>query len=108
MLRRFLVLLMLICVVAGAFALPVRAATNDWNFVKGSGDYLSEFSIYADAALDYSTSSAIFADATGAGLFNNAPGLALTNRWDNCCWRITTGSCATRTSSAGGCRRWWN
>jgi hypothetical protein len=39
--------------------------------------------VYADDALVYSASSAVFANATGAGLFNNAPGLALTNRWDN-------------------------
>jgi Carboxypeptidase regulatory-like domain/Concanavalin A-like lectin/glucanases superfamily len=39
--------------------------------------------VYADNAQVYATTSLVFASATGAGLFNNAPGLSLTNRWDN-------------------------
>jgi protocatechuate 3,4-dioxygenase beta subunit len=39
--------------------------------------------VYADHAQVYSTTNLTFANATGAGLFNNAAGLSLTNRWDN-------------------------
>ena len=39
--------------------------------------------VYADGTLVWSTSNPLFVNATGAGLFNNAAGLALTNRWDN-------------------------
>jgi hypothetical protein len=39
--------------------------------------------VYADRTLVYSTSNPLFVNATGAGLFNNVAGLALTNRWDN-------------------------
>jgi len=39
--------------------------------------------IYADASLVYSGASTVLAAATGAGLYNNAPGLGLVNRWDN-------------------------
>lgn len=39
--------------------------------------------VYADQTLVYSTSSDVLATATGAGLYNNSPGLALVNRWDN-------------------------
>jgi len=39
--------------------------------------------LFTDSTLLYSTSNATLADATGAGLFNNGPGLGLTNRWDN-------------------------
>lgn len=39
--------------------------------------------IYADNLLVYSTTSTVFATATRAGLYNDGPGLGLTNRWDN-------------------------
>lgn len=39
--------------------------------------------VYADGTLVCSTASNVLTDATGAGLYNNAPGLGLTNRWDN-------------------------
>jgi hypothetical protein len=42
-----------------------------------------EISIYADNDQVYSTTSLMLANATGAGLFNNAAGLSLTNRWDD-------------------------
>lgn len=38
--------------------------------------------VYA-GALIYSSTNALLANASGAGLYNNGPGLALTNRWDN-------------------------
>jgi hypothetical protein len=37
----------------------------------------------ADGTPLYSTSNALLAGSVGAGLYNNGPGLALTNRWDN-------------------------
>ena len=39
--------------------------------------------VFAGPALVFSTTSAVFSNSTGAGLYNNAAGLALTNRWDN-------------------------
>ncbi len=39
--------------------------------------------VYADGTLLYSTTSSVLASATGAGIYNNAPDLALVNRWDN-------------------------
>jgi len=40
-------------------------------------------SVYADNTLVYSTTNSSLAENAGAGLYNNAAGLALTNRWDN-------------------------
>ncbi|MFN2511538.1 MAG: hypothetical protein ABR568_08855 [Pyrinomonadaceae bacterium] len=39
--------------------------------------------VYADAALVYSTSNSLLSTSGGMGLYNNGPGLGLTNRWDN-------------------------
>ena len=39
--------------------------------------------VFLDSTPVFSATSAQLSDATGAGLYNNAPGLALTNRWDN-------------------------
>ena len=39
--------------------------------------------VYADNEEVYTTTNPTFAEATGAGLFNHAAGLSLTNRWDN-------------------------
>lgn len=39
--------------------------------------------IYADAVRVYQTQNTLMSTATGAGLYNNGPGLALFNRWDN-------------------------
>ena len=39
--------------------------------------------VYADGTLVYSTSSSLLANSDGMGLYNNGPGLGLTNRWDN-------------------------
>jgi hypothetical protein len=39
--------------------------------------------VYADSTLLYSTSSSLLANSDGMGLYNNGPGLGLTNRWDN-------------------------
>jgi hypothetical protein len=40
-------------------------------------------SVYADGTLLYSTNNTVLANSKGAGLYNNGPGLALGNRWDN-------------------------
>jgi hypothetical protein len=40
-------------------------------------------SVYADELLLHSSIQALMANASGAGLYNEGPGMALTNRWDN-------------------------
>jgi hypothetical protein len=39
--------------------------------------------VYADGNLLYSSTNLLMASVSGAGLYNNAGGMALTNRWDN-------------------------
>jgi Concanavalin A-like lectin/glucanases superfamily len=39
--------------------------------------------VYADNTLLYSTSNSLLSGSQGMGLYNNGPGLGLTNRWDN-------------------------
>jgi hypothetical protein len=39
--------------------------------------------VLTDSTQLYSTTSGVLASATGAGLYNDSPGLGLTNRWDN-------------------------
>jgi hypothetical protein len=39
--------------------------------------------VYADNTRVYTTQNSLMSAATGAGLYNNGPGLALANRWDN-------------------------
>lgn len=39
--------------------------------------------VYADGSKIYTTQNPFMSSAIGAGLYNNGPGLALTNRWDN-------------------------
>jgi len=58
-------------------------APADWTtlrVVTGSDGLIQ---VVADSTLLYSTTNLILASATGAGLFNNGPGLGLVNRWDN-------------------------
>ena len=40
-------------------------------------------SLFLNSTPVFSTTNAVLTGATGAGLYNNAPGLALTNRWDD-------------------------
>lgn len=47
--------------------------------------------VYADDTLVYSTSNSLLSNSDGMGLYNNGPGLSLTNRWDN----IRSVYCAT-------------
>ena len=39
--------------------------------------------VYADTTLVYSTSNSLLSNSNAMGLYNNGPGLSLTNRWDN-------------------------
>jgi hypothetical protein len=39
--------------------------------------------VYADDSRVYTAQNSLMSTATGAGLYNNGPGLALSNRWDN-------------------------
>lgn len=64
---------------ASSIALPAK----NWTILRVVTRITGEISIYADNDQVYSTSSPVFANTTGAGLFNNAPGLSLTNRWDD-------------------------
>lgn len=59
-------------------ALPANWTTLDVT-TKETGDV----KVYADGVLVYSTNNPLLATATGAGLYNNASGLGLVNRWDN-------------------------
>ena len=63
---------------AANVALPVQ-----WQTLRVVTNINGTISIYAGTDLVYSTSSNFLATATGAGLYNNAKGMALTNRWDN-------------------------
>lgn len=66
-------------ILASGIAIPA----DTWKTLRAVTTAAGSISIYLDDALIYSTTSAVFASATGAGLYNNAPGLSLTNRWDN-------------------------
>jgi hypothetical protein len=64
--------------------LETSAALPDtWTTLRVVTTDAGDVKVYADNALLYSTNSALMATATGAGLFNNASGLGLVNRWDN-------------------------
>jgi len=66
-------------ILAGGIALP----TDSWKTLRTVTTQSGSISVYVGNTLVYSTSSVVFASATGAGLYNNAPALGLTNRWDN-------------------------
>jgi hypothetical protein len=58
-------------------------ASPDWTtlrVVTGSDGLIQ---VFTDSTFLGSTNNPILASATGAGLFNNGPGLGLVNRWDN-------------------------
>ncbi len=54
-----------------------------WTTLRVTTSNTGSINVYADGTLVYSTSSSALSSATGAGLYNNAPDLALVNRWDN-------------------------
>ena len=61
----------------------ISIAPNNWVTLRVVTTQAGSIKVYADSTLIYSTTNTTFSSAAGAGLFNNAPGLALTNRWDN-------------------------
>lgn len=56
---------------------------NDWTTLRVETRADGRINVYRSQQLVFSTTSSVLANATGAGLYNNAPGLGLTNRWDN-------------------------
>ncbi|MDQ6652979.1 MAG: hypothetical protein M3Y84_09565, partial [Acidobacteriota bacterium] len=66
-------------VVASGITMP----SDSWRTLRVVTTQAGGINVYADNALVYSTNSSVNAFATGAGLYNNAPGMGLTNRWDN-------------------------
>jgi len=54
-----------------------------WTTLRVMTTEAGAISVYADNTLLYSSTNNSLASSTGAGLYNNAAGLALTNRWDN-------------------------
>lgn len=66
-------------VLASGVAMPSTA----WRTLRVVTTQAGDIRIYADGALVYSTANTFNVSATGAGLFNNAAGMALTNRWAN-------------------------
>jgi hypothetical protein len=56
---------------------------TDWTTLRVVTISTGAISIYAANTLVYSTNNTVLASSPGAGLYNNGPGLALTNRWDN-------------------------
>ena len=63
-----------------ASGLPMPAS---WTTLRAETNAAGLLNVYADGTTVYTTQSTIFSTATGAGLYNNGPGLALSNRWDN-------------------------
>lgn len=59
------------------------AMPASWTTLRVVTKNTGSINVYADGMLLYSTTSSVLASAAGAGLYNNAPGLALVNRWDN-------------------------
>jgi len=58
-------------------------ANNAWVTLRVVTRSDGTIQVFADGTQIYSTTNTVLANAAGAGLYNDAPGLALTNRWDN-------------------------
>lgn len=56
---------------------------GNWTTLRVVTTAAGSVGVYADNTLLYSTTIALMSNANGAGLYNNGPGLGLTNRWDN-------------------------
>lgn len=54
-----------------------------WTTLRVKTNAAGLLEVYADNTRVYATQNALMSTAAGAGLYNNGPGLALTNRWDN-------------------------
>jgi hypothetical protein len=65
-------------IIASGLSMPLN-----WITLAAVTSPAGDIKIFGDDALVFSTTNSLFASATGAGLFNNGPGLGLTNRWDN-------------------------
>ncbi|PYT05349.1 MAG: hypothetical protein DMF65_00420, partial [Acidobacteria bacterium] len=57
--------------------------SNPWIMLRVLTYADGRIQVFAGPALVFSTTSAVLSNSNGAGLYNNAAGLALTNRWDN-------------------------
>jgi hypothetical protein len=62
---------------------PGATIPSNWTTLSVDTTNSGELSVSIDYSLVFSTSSPLFAAATGAGLYNNSSGLGLVNRWDN-------------------------
>lgn len=54
-----------------------------WTTLRVKTNAAGLLEVYANDTSVYATQNALMSTATGAGLYNNGPGLALANRWDN-------------------------
>jgi hypothetical protein len=61
----------------------IAISQANWKTLRVVTTQSGSIKVYANSELIYSTTSPVFASAEGAGLYNNGPGLGLTNRWDN-------------------------
>ncbi|MDX6694186.1 MAG: hypothetical protein QOF02_1789 [Blastocatellia bacterium] len=55
----------------------------NWTTLRVVSNSNGSIKVYVNSTLVYTTSSNLLLTATGAGLYNNASGLGLVNRWDN-------------------------
>ena len=61
----------------------IPLSSDTWKELRVVTRQSGAIEIHSHDVLLYSTSNTLFATARGAGLYNNGPGLGLTNRWDN-------------------------
>jgi hypothetical protein len=55
----------------------------DWTTLRAVTTTTGVVNVYAGSTLLYTTNNSFLSSSAGAGLYNNGPGLGLTNRWDN-------------------------
>lgn len=66
-------------VLASGITMP----SDSWRTLRVVTTQSGDITIYAENVPVYSTNSLVNVLAAGAGLYNNAPGMGLTDRWDN-------------------------
>ncbi|MDT4952890.1 MAG: inhibitor of cysteine peptidase [Acidobacteriota bacterium] len=59
------------------------AMTEGWYNLEVVTSAKGVVQVYADGALIYSTTNTVMSQNTGAGIYSDGTGMALTNRWDN-------------------------
>jgi hypothetical protein len=59
------------------------ATPANWTTLRVKTNAAGLLEVYAEGTKVYSAQTSLMSTATGAGLYNNGPGLALANRWDN-------------------------